>query len=164
MKVCLVTAFPPSTERINEYGFHLAKELSRRDLISLTVLGDDFADGLAAFAGAAAKRFPWVRDWTPVNEPLTTARFSALYVVWYPHARDDASFVRAVLHQCRATVLAMAAIRRVNPEARLVQTDDLSRTYGTAAIAEVVEFYNERFEIGFSEEQKQQLAAFLKAL
>ena len=109
-----------------------------------SLLDVGFADGLAQYAGAAAERFPWVRDWTPVNEPLTTARFSALYGVWYPHARDDASFVRAVLHQCRATVLAMAAIRRVNPEARLVQTDDLSRTYGTAAIAEVVDFYNER--------------------
>jgi glycosyltransferase involved in cell wall biosynthesis len=40
MKVCLVTAFPPSTERLNEYGFHLAKELKKQDLISLTVLAD----------------------------------------------------------------------------------------------------------------------------
>jgi glycosyltransferase involved in cell wall biosynthesis len=40
MKVCLVTAFPPSTERLNEYGFHLAKELKKHDLISLTVLAD----------------------------------------------------------------------------------------------------------------------------
>ena len=32
-------------------------------------------------------------DWTPVNEPLTTARFSALYGLWYPHARDDRAFV-----------------------------------------------------------------------
>ena len=109
-----------------------------------SLLDDGFADGLAAFAGAAAERLPWVRDWTPVNEPLTTARFSALYGLWYPHAHDDASFVRAVLNQCRATVLAMAAIRRVNSEARLVQTDDLSQTYGTTALAEVVDFYNER--------------------
>lgn len=40
MKVCLVTAFPPSTERLNEYGFHLAKELKKHDLVSLTVLSD----------------------------------------------------------------------------------------------------------------------------
>jgi len=40
MKICLVTAFPPSTERLNEYGFHLAKELRRHDLVSLTVLAD----------------------------------------------------------------------------------------------------------------------------
>ena len=84
---------------------------------------------------AVAARFPGSTDWTPVNEPLTTARFSALYGLWYPHARDDRSFVAALLNQCRATVLAMAAIRRVNPAARLVQTDDLSRTYGTERAA-----------------------------
>jgi len=103
-----------------------------------------FADGLAQFAAAVAERFPWVEQWTPVNEPLTTARFSALYGLWYPHARDDRSFVAALLNQCRATVLAMAAIRRVNPAARLVQTDDISRTYGTEAMSGVVDFYNER--------------------
>jgi len=43
MKVCLVTAFPPSSERLNEYGFHLAKELKKHDLISLTVLADRMA-------------------------------------------------------------------------------------------------------------------------
>jgi len=43
MKVCLVTAFPPSTERLNEYGFHLAKELKKNDLISLTVLADEMS-------------------------------------------------------------------------------------------------------------------------
>ena len=103
-----------------------------------------FAEGLAQFAGAVAERFPWVEQWTPVNEPLTTARFSALYGVWYPHARDDRSFVTAVLNQCRATVLSMQAVRRVNPAARLVQTDDISRTYGTAALSDTVDFYNER--------------------
>jgi dTDP-4-dehydrorhamnose reductase len=109
-----------------------------------SLLDDGFAPGLAAFAAAAAARFPWVEHWTPVNEPLTTARFSALYGLWYPHARDDRAFVRALLNQCRATVLAMAAIRRVNPAARLVQTDDLGRTYGTDRMADVVDFYNER--------------------
>ena len=42
-----------------------------------------------------AERYPWVRRYTPVNEPLTTARFSALYGLWYPHVRDDAAFLRA---------------------------------------------------------------------
>ena len=108
------------------------------------LLDPQFATGLAEFAAAVAERFPWVEQWTPVNEPLTTARFSALYGLWYPHASDDRSFVTALLNQCRATVLAMEAIRRVNPAARLVQTDDLSRTYGTERVAGVVDFYNER--------------------
>ena len=103
-----------------------------------------FAEKLADYARRVAERYPWVEHWTPVNEPLTTARFAALYGVWYPHARDDASFVRAVLNQCRATVLSMAEIRRINPSAKLVQTDDLGKTYGTPPLADTVAFYNDR--------------------
>lgn len=108
------------------------------------LLDPGFAPGLARFAGAVARRYPWVQDYTPVNEPLTTARFSALYGVWYPHRKDDASFVRALVNQCRAVVLSMQAIREANPRARLVQTDDLGHTRGTEQMADVVAFYNER--------------------
>ncbi len=113
------------------------------------LLDPSFAVGLAEFAGAVAARYPWVDHWTPVNEPLTTARFSALYGLWYPHARDDRSFVAALFNQCRATVLAMASIRRVNPAAQLIQTDDLGCTYGTEPLADVVDFYNERRWLGW---------------
>ncbi len=41
MRICLVTAFPPSRERLNEYGFHLARELSRDPALSVTVLADE---------------------------------------------------------------------------------------------------------------------------
>ncbi|MES2743693.1 MAG: family 1 glycosylhydrolase [Pseudomonadota bacterium] len=103
-----------------------------------------FAPQLARFAGAVAQRYPWVEYYTPVNEPLTTARFSGLYGLWYPHAHDERSFVQALLNQCRAIVLSMAAIRRVNPHAKLVQTDDLGKNYGTPEMAQVTAFYNER--------------------
>ena len=103
-----------------------------------------FPEQLAEYAAAVAARYPWVAYYTPVNEPLTTARFSGLYGVWYPHGEDDMTFVRALLNQCRATALSMAAIRRINPDAKLVQTDDLSKTYGTAKMAELIAFSNER--------------------
>ncbi len=103
-----------------------------------------FAEGLAAYAGAVARRYPWVEDYTPVNEPLTTARFSGLYGHWYPHGHDDLTFLRALLTECRAVVLAMRAVRAVTPGARLVQTDDLGKTHGTAALAYQVDFDNER--------------------
>jgi dTDP-4-dehydrorhamnose reductase len=108
-----------------------------------------FPEQLAEFAGAVARRYPWVEHYTPVNEPLTTARFSGLTGVWYPHGSSEESFVRALLVQCRAVILSMCAIRAVNPDARLVQTDDLSRTYGTPELAELVRFYNERRWLGW---------------
>jgi dTDP-4-dehydrorhamnose reductase len=42
------------------------------------LLHPGFAAGLAEYAAAFARRYPWVRCYTPINEPLTTARFSAL--------------------------------------------------------------------------------------
>jgi len=103
-----------------------------------------FAEQLAEYAGAVAARYPWLEYYTPVNEPCTTARFAGLYGVWYPHGRDDRSFIQALLNQCRATVLCMRAIRAVNPDAKLVQTDDLGKTYSTPEMAGMAMFYNDR--------------------
>ena len=109
-----------------------------------SLLDPAFPERLAEFALAAAERYPWVREWTPVNEPLTTARFSGLYGHWYPHGRDDATFARCLLTECRAVVLAMRVIREVVPDARLIQTDDLGKTWGTPHLAYQVELENER--------------------
>jgi dTDP-4-dehydrorhamnose reductase len=114
-----------------------------------SLVSDSFAPGLARYAGAVARRYPWLEWYTPVNEPLTTARFSALYGVWYPHLRDPAAFKQALLNQCRATVLAMREIRRVNSQAKLVQTDDLGKTYSTPRLASHAEFLNHRRWLGW---------------
>ncbi len=45
----------------------------------------NFAEELASYAVKVATQFPWLEYYTPVNEPLTTARFSGLYGLWYPH-------------------------------------------------------------------------------
>lgn len=103
-----------------------------------------FAPGLARYARMVAERYPWVRYYTPVNEPLTTARFSGLYGIWYPHGRDDRTFVRILINELEATRLAMLAIREVNPAAQLVQTEDLGQAHGTPELAAQVEFENHR--------------------
>jgi dTDP-4-dehydrorhamnose reductase len=111
-----------------------------------TNLLDDegFATGLSAHAARVAQRYPWIQRWTPVNEPLTTARFSALYGHWYPHRRDEGAFWRALLNQIDGVRLSMAAIRAVNPRAELVQTDDVGRTYCTADLRGQAAFDNLR--------------------
>ncbi len=103
-----------------------------------------FAEGLAAYAGAFARRYPHVTDYTPVNEPLTTARFAGLYGLWHPHGADERAFLRVFLEQCRGVVLAMRAIREINPAARLVQTEDLGKTHATRGLAYQARFENER--------------------
>jgi dTDP-4-dehydrorhamnose reductase len=103
-----------------------------------------FAAGLAGHARRVVERYPWIERWTPVNEPLTTARFAALYGHWYPHERDEGLFWRALLNQIDAVRMSMAAIREINPAARLVQTDDLGRTFATFEMRDQAGFDNVR--------------------
>jgi dTDP-4-dehydrorhamnose reductase len=104
-----------------------------------------FPQLLGAYAGAVARRYPQLDAYTPVNEPLTTARFAGLYGLWYPHGRDDRTFVRCLLGQVQGTVQAMRAIRAVNPSAALVQTDDLGyTTVATPRLQYQADFDNQR--------------------
>jgi dTDP-4-dehydrorhamnose reductase len=111
---------------------------------STNLLDAGFAEAFAAYARAAAERYEWIADWTPINEPLTTARFSALYGHWHPHAADERAFWAALINQIDAVRLAMQAIRAVRADARLIQTEDLGRTYSTRAVAHQADFDNAR--------------------
>jgi dTDP-4-dehydrorhamnose reductase len=103
-----------------------------------------FAEGLAEFAGQVARRYPQVNAYTPVNEPLTTARFSALYGLWYPHSKNLAEFYRALLNQVLATRASMRAVRRINPRAELYTTEDLTTVFSTPDLEQQCRYENER--------------------
>lgn len=112
---------------------------------SFTNLYDEnFPELLASYAKKVAQQFPWIEYYTPVNEPLTTARFSGLYGLWYPHKRDDASYLRMLINQLKGVVLSMQAIREINPTAKLVQTEDLAKIYSAPHLQYQTEFENER--------------------
>jgi dTDP-4-dehydrorhamnose reductase len=113
-----------------------------------SLLDDQFPEKLAEYAGRVASRYPFVRRYTPVNEPLTTARFSGLYGHWYPHERSNRAFVRALLNQVRGTALSMRAIRREQPDAELVHTEDLGHVRSTPDLAYQAEFENQRRYLG----------------
>lgn len=108
------------------------------------LLSPSFAPSLANFAAQVARRFPWVEYYTPVNEPLTTARFSALYGLWFPHRRSDQAFTQALVNQMKAVVLSMKEIRKVNPDAKLIQTEDLAKIYSTPRLQYQADFENHR--------------------
>jgi dTDP-4-dehydrorhamnose reductase len=105
--------------------------------------GRDFGWQLAQYAGAVARRYPWIDHYTPVGTPQVTARFAAAEA-GPPRAQDEQAFVRALLSQCRAVVLAMRAVRGVNPRARLVQTEEPGKAWGTLEMAPLAAFHNER--------------------
>jgi dTDP-4-dehydrorhamnose reductase len=103
-----------------------------------------FEEGLAVYAKTVAEKFPWLEYYTPVNEPLTTARFCGLYGHWYPHKATDYDFYKVLLSECKATIMAMKAIREVNPNAKLIQTDDLGKCHSTPLLKYQADFENER--------------------
>ncbi len=108
------------------------------------ITDDSFAYGLAAYAAKVAAKFPWINYYTPVNEPLTTARFCGLYGLWAPHGRDAQTFLSILLNECKATVLAMRAIREINPVAKLVLTEDLGKIHSTPFLSYQADFENQR--------------------
>ena len=108
------------------------------------LLDPDFPKKLGEYAAIVAERYPWIEMWTPVNEPLTTARFSALYGHWYPHTKDYGLFLRALVNECKGTLEAMRAIRQHAPGAQLVQTEDLGKCFSTAPLRYQAAFENER--------------------
>ncbi len=103
-----------------------------------------FPEKLAEYAGKVAERYPWIDAYTPVNEPNTTARFSGMYGIWYPHHQSLSSYLRALLNQIKGTVLSMEAIRKVQPNAQLIQTDDIGRTFATPQLRSRADMLNLR--------------------
>src|SRR5258708_20087542 len=41
MRICLVATFPPSGRQLNEYAFHIARELQRNPDVELIILADE---------------------------------------------------------------------------------------------------------------------------
>lgn len=98
MKICLVATFPPSGRQLNEYAFHLARELQRHPDVELTILGDELADyafatdqdgrPLQVSAQAELPGFNVTRCWkfgsafNPVHLLKTIRRINP-DVVWY---------------------------------------------------------------------------------
>ncbi len=111
-------------------------ELQRRDIVPIVDLchfgvpdwiGDfqnpDFPELFADYAGAFARRFPWVQLFTPVNEMYICALFSARYGWWNEEGTTDRTFVTALKHVVRANILAMQAILRIRPDAIFIQSE-----------------------------------------
>ncbi len=83
----------------------------------------DFAIYFPEYARTFARRYPWIRLYTPINEMFITALFSAQYGWWNERLMGDRPFVTALKHIARANVLAMGAILEVRPEVMFIQSE-----------------------------------------
>jgi beta-glucosidase/6-phospho-beta-glucosidase/beta-galactosidase len=106
-----------------------------------------FPAHFARYAAAFARRYPWVKFYTPVNEMYVTARMSALDGVWNEQLRSDEAYVRATCHVAKATVLATQAIASERPDAIFVNSES-SEFYQACCpdkeIQRIADFENQR--------------------
>ena len=77
----------------------------------------------AAYADAFARRYPWVRYYTPVNEPLVCAVFSAGLGIWNERTTGDDGLVAAIDRLSASAAMSMAAIRHHRPDAVFIGSD-----------------------------------------
>jgi beta-glucosidase/6-phospho-beta-glucosidase/beta-galactosidase len=90
----------------------------------IPAVGDPrLVERFATYVREVAERYPWVRYYTPVNEPLVTAVMSARAGVWNERARDDRAFVAALDNVVTCAISGMEIIRQRRPDAIFVQSD-----------------------------------------
>ncbi|HKF86379.1 MAG TPA: family 1 glycosylhydrolase, partial [Candidatus Limnocylindrales bacterium] len=76
-----------------------------------------------SFVEAFVERYPWIRWFTPVNEPYITALFSGRRGYWNERGTDDAAFVRALDSIVECAVRGASVIRSAVDDAVIVQSD-----------------------------------------
>jgi beta-glucosidase len=97
----------------------------------------------AEYARAFARRYPWVRYFTPIHAILTCAARSALHGEWNDGKSSDEDFVLALRNLCMAHELAVEAILGERPDAIIVQSEMVEHVHAAGKqAAPVAERWN----------------------
>ena len=122
---------------VSDEPMHRLRELGLDVIADLCHFGvpswlDGFQDPafpvhFAEYARAFARRYPWVRYYTPVHEIFTTALYSAHRAEWNECASGDAELATAIRHLCTAHEMAVDAILSERAEAVIIQTESVEQ-------------------------------------
>jgi beta-glucosidase/6-phospho-beta-glucosidase/beta-galactosidase len=135
--------------------FKRLKELNITPIVDLCHFGvpdwignfqnPDFPVYFVEYAEAFAERFPDLVYYTPVNEIFIAATFSGLYGWWNERLTSEKAFVTALKHLCKANVLAMQAIVKVQPNAIFIQSESAEYYHPMKPEAQkIANFLNEK--------------------
>jgi beta-glucosidase/6-phospho-beta-glucosidase/beta-galactosidase len=83
----------------------------------------DLVVHFADYCEEVAKRYPWVRYYTPVNEIYVTARSSGKDGVWNEQLKSDKGFVTALKHCTAASIMGTQQIAKHRPDCVIVQSE-----------------------------------------
>lgn len=105
----------------------------------------DWPNHFAEYAEAFARRFPHLTLYTPINEIFIAAMFSAQYGWWNECKSDDKAFVTALKNLCKANMLAMQAILKVQPAAYFIQSESSEYFHAeNPSVRPLCEFLNQK--------------------
>ncbi|TMC62016.1 MAG: glycosyl hydrolase family protein, partial [Chloroflexi bacterium] len=103
-----------------------------------------------AYATAFAERYPWVRYYTPINEPQVTATLSAHLGWWNEQTMDDHGWIAAIDNAATCAAGAMEVVRARRPDAIFIQSDACeSFLPANAASVDAAKFLFERHLVGW---------------
>lgn len=135
--------------------FNTLKEMEITPIVDLCHFGvpdwienfqnPDFPHYFAEYARAFAKRYNWCKMYTPVNEIFIAAMFSAQYGWWNERLSEEKYYVNALKNLCKANVLAMQCILKVQHEAVFVQSESAEYFHADEpSCREHADFLNEK--------------------
>ena len=135
--------------------FRVLKEMDITPIVDLCHFGvpdwldnfqnPDFPNHFAEYAKAFAQRFPDLKLYTPVNEINICAVFSAQFGWWNERKSDEKSYVTAVKNMCKANLLAMQEILKIQPKAVFIQSEGWEYFHSEAdACKDKASFLNEK--------------------
>lgn len=84
---------------------------------------DDYARAVADYASAFARRYKFIRFYTPLNEPLVNALMCGKRGVWPPYFKDDSGYVRVLLQIVRGVLNTVRALKQIDPSLVMVQVE-----------------------------------------
>ncbi len=87
------------------------------------VMTSIFPDFQAELARRFARRYPWVRWYTPTNEPYIMAQFGGEIGAWFPYEHGPRTFAQALRNVARGLCESWAAIAAERPDARMMISD-----------------------------------------
>jgi beta-glucosidase/6-phospho-beta-glucosidase/beta-galactosidase len=116
-----------------------------------TWLGDfqneEIVPALTEYATSFARRYPWVRFYTPINEMYVCARMSALQGMWNEQRCDEGSFVRAAVNLASACIHMTRAIVQERADAIFINSESGEFSQSCCPdpeIQRIADFDNER--------------------
>ena len=109
------------------------------------VLTSIFPDFQAELCREFARRYPWVRWYTPTNEPYIMAQFGGETGAWFPYGHGTQTFVQGLRNVARGLCEGWAEIVRERPDARMMVSDTCEYHHAhDGASASHAEWMNER--------------------